>query len=141
MSAEKSPISAYTETKSLRYFPRMLNKIRLQTAGNLREDFLEMIGNGLDARMCSFLHIDYAALRKKTLTTSNDDEIFDWVNENGRTIGETDILVWNHYVTKLGWRDQVTESLANRKQSSGLQDRDEIETMIEYFEYDEGRKS
>ena len=141
MSSDQSPISAYTETKGLRYFPRMLSKIRLQTAGNLREDFLEMIGNGLDARMCSFLHIDYAALREKTLTTSNDDEIFDWVNGNGRTIGETDILVWNHYVTKLGWRDQVTESLANRKQSSGLSDRDEIETMIEYFEYDEGRKS
>tara|TARA_B110000483_G_scaffold103779_1_gene126579 strand:+ start:304 stop:729 length:426 start_codon:yes stop_codon:yes gene_type:complete len=141
MSSDQSPISAYTETKGLRYFPRMLSKIRLQTAGNLREDFLEMIGNGLDARMCSFLHIDYAALREKTLTTFNDDEIFDWVNGNGRTIGETDILVWNHYVTKLGWRDQVTESLANRKQSSGLSDRDEIETMIEYFEYDEGRKS
>ena len=49
--------------------------------------------------------------------------------------------MWNHYVTKLGWRDQVTESLANRKASSGLSDRDEIETMIEYFEYDEGRKA
>jgi gluconokinase len=141
MSSAQCPISAYTETKGLRYFPRMLCKIRLLAAGELREDFHEMIGQGLDGRLCSFLRIDYADLKEKTLTTPNDDEVFDWVQANGRGINETDILMWNHYVTKLGWRDQVTESLAKRKASSGLSDRDEIETMIEYFEYDEGRKS
>ena len=141
MSSDQSPISAYTETKGLRYFPRMLNKIRLMAAGNLRDDFHEMIGQGLDGRLCSFLRVDYADLREKTLATESDDEVFDWVQTHGRSLNETDILMWNHYVTKLGWRDQVTESLANRKASSGLSDRDEIETMIEYFEYDEGRKS
>jgi len=141
MSATQCPISAYEETKGLRYFPRMLSKIRLQAKGELREDFHEMIGNGLDARLCQFLHVDYAQLREKTLTTRSDEEVLAWVEENGRTISETDLLLWNHYVTKLGWRDQVSENLARRKAESGLSDRDEIETMIEYFEYDEGRKS
>ncbi len=141
MSADQCPISAYIETKGLRYFPRMLSKIRLMAAGTLREDFHEMIGRGLDARLCNHLRVDYEALREKTLSSTTDEEVFSWVQENGRDINETDILLWNHYVTKLGWRDQVTESLANRKASSGLADRDEIETMIEYFEYDEGRKA
>lgn len=141
MSSEQCPISGYTETKGLRYFPRMLSKIRLLAAGELREDFHEMIGQGLDGRLCSYLRINYADLRDKTLTTENDDEVFEWVQTNGRGINETDILLWNHYVTKLGWQDQVTESLAKRKASSGLSNRDEIETMIEYFEYDEGRKA
>ena len=141
MSDSQSPISAYTETKGLRYFPRMLSKIRLLAAGGLREDFHEMIGQGLDGRLCNYLRIDYTDLREKTLATESDDEVFDWVQNHGRGLNETDVLRWNHYVTKLGWRDQVTESLANRKASSGLSDRDEIETMIEYFEYDEGRKA
>ncbi|MBT5903166.1 MAG: DUF5069 domain-containing protein [Opitutaceae bacterium] len=141
MSDSQSPISAYTETKGLRYFPRMLSKIRLLAAGGLREDFHEMIGQGLDGRLCNYLRIDYTDLREKTLATESDDEVFDWVQNHGRGLNETDVLMWNHYVTKLGWRDQVTESLANRKASSGLSDRDEIETMIEYFEYDEGRKA
>ncbi|GAB5562834.1 MAG: hypothetical protein SynsKO_44810 [Synoicihabitans sp.] len=141
MSATECPISAYTETKGLRYFPRMLSKIRLLAAGTLREDFHEMIGQGLDGRLCNYLRVDYADLQEKTLASESDEDVFEWVQEKGRGINETDILLWNHYVTKLGWRDQVTESLANRKASSGLADRDEIETMIEYFEYDEGRKS
>ena len=141
MSDSQSPISAYTETKGLRYFPRMLSKIRLLAAGGLREDFHEMIGQGLDGRLCNYLRIDYTDLREKTLATESDDEVFDWVQNHGRGLNETDVLMWNHYVTKLGWRDQVTESLANRKASSGLSDRDQIETMIEYFEYDEGRKA
>lgn len=141
MSDTQCPISAYEETNGLRYFPRMLSKIRLLDRGELREDFHEMIGNGLDARLCKFLHIDYAALREKTLSTENDQDVLAWVEENGRAISETDVLLSNHYVTKLGWNDQVTENLARRKAESGLSDRDEIETMIEYFEYDEGRKS
>lgn len=141
MSSDQCPISAYVETKGLRYFPRMLSKIRLLAAGSLREDFHEMIGQGLDGRLCNYLRVDYAALREQTLATDNDDAILDWVQEHGRGLNETDILLWNHYVTKLGWRDQVSESLANRKKSSGLEGRDEIDTMIEYFEYDEGRKS
>ncbi len=52
-----------------------------------------------------------------------------------------DILIWNHFVTKLGWNDQVTELLEQRKAESGLIDHNEIATMLEYFEYDEGRKS
>lgn len=141
MSSDQCPTSAYVETKGMRYFPRMLSKIRLMVAGTLREDFHEMIGVGLDGRTCSFLQVDYAALREKTLSTTDDDAIFDWACAHGRQLTETDLLVWNHYVTKLGWKDQVTESLANRKKSSGLEDRNEIETMVEYFEYDEGRKS
>ena len=50
-------------------------------------------------------------------------------------------MVWNSFVTKLGWQDAVTELVTMRKEQSGLADHDEIVTMVEYFEYDEGRKS
>lgn len=140
-SHSQCPVSAYQETNGLRYFARMLCKIRLHAAGDLREDFHENLGDGLDARFCKFLRLDYAALVTRTLAGGTDEEILTWCEAQTRPLSETDKLVWNHYVTKLGWRDQVTASLANRKAQSGLSNRDEIETMIEYFEYDEGRKS
>lgn len=141
MSADQYPISAYTETLGLRYFPRMLSKIRLHATASLHPDFIENMGAGLDKRLCEFLQVNYTDLSTQTLANESDEAVLQWAFAKGRAPTETDTLLWNHYVTKLGWRDQVTESLANRKLSSGLQDRDDIQTMIEYFEYDEGRKS
>ena len=141
MSTTSYPISAYIETLGVRYFARMLSKVRLHATASLHPDFVENMGGGLDLRLCDFLRIDYTELATHTLATASDEEVLKWAFVHGRELNETDKLMWNHYVTKLGWRDQVSESLANRKLSSGLQDRDEIETMIEYFEYDEGRKS
>jgi hypothetical protein len=40
-----------------------------------------------------------------------------------------------------GWNGGAMEILNRRKKESGLEGRDEIQTVIEYFEYDEGRKS
>jgi hypothetical protein len=140
MSADQYPISAYTETLGFRYFPRMLSKIRLHAVESLHPDFVENMGAGLDLRLCEYLRVDYAELTTQTLATESDEEVLQWAFSTGRELNDTDKLMWNHYVTKLGWRDQVSESLANRKLSSGLQDREDIATMIEYFEYDEGRK-
>jgi hypothetical protein len=141
MSADPYPISAYIETLGLVYFPRMLSKIRLHATASLHPDFIENMGEGLDKRLCDYLRVSYDDLKAKTLSTTSDDEVLQWAFANGRELNDTDKLMWNHYATKLGWRDQVTASLAKRKLSNGLQDRDDIATMIEYFEYDEGRKS
>jgi len=141
MSADQYPISAYTETLGLVYFPRMLSKIRFHATQSLHADFIENMGEGLDKRLCEYLRVSYDDLHAKTLAMKSDEDVLRAAFSTGRELNDTDKLIWNHYVTKLGWRDQVTESLANRKQSSGLQDRDDIVTMIEYFEYDEGRKS
>lgn len=135
------PISAYVETKGLVYFARCLNKIRLHARGELREDFHSQLGQGFDGRLCAYLRVDYAALRDRTLAGGTDEEILAWCCDTGRDLNETDVIVWNEFLTKKGWRDGASESLANRKASSGLADRHEIETMVEYFEYDEGRKS
>ncbi|MBC2600514.1 DUF5069 domain-containing protein [Puniceicoccus vermicola] len=138
---DQPPISAYQEVCGMKYFPRMLDKIRKYAAGELREDFHHHLGIGLDGRTCQFLRIDYQKLKEKTLAGGSDEEIFQWCDENGRQLDENDKIIWNGFVSKIGWKDQVTESLIERKKSSGLEDRDEIQTMVEYFEYDEGRKS
>ncbi len=135
------PLSAYQETLGMIYFARMLDKIRLHAAGNLREDFCDNLGSGLDGRCVNFLRVDYPELVNRTLQGGSDEEILRWCFETGREPNEGDIFVWNQFLKKVGWQDGVSEILVRRKQESGLAERDEIMTMAEYFEYDEGRKS
>ena len=40
---------------------------------------------------------------------------------------------------KRGWNDEATEILNRRKRESGLWDRDDIRTMFDYIDADEGR--
>jgi gluconokinase len=138
---KSAPISAYQETLGMIYFARMLDKIRLHAAGKLRDDFCENLGSGLDGRCVNFLRVPYAGLVARTLQGGSDEDILRWCFEHGRETNEGDIFVWNQFLKKVGWQDGVSEILVRRKQESGLADRDEIMTMAEYFEYDEGRKS
>ncbi len=135
------PLSAYQETLGMIYFSRMLDKIRLHAAGNLREDFCENLGEGFDSRCVNYLRVDYSALVDRVLAGGTDEEILKWCFERGRELSEGDIFIWNQYLSKVGWKDGVSEILTRRKKESGFEDRDDIQTMLEYFEHDEGRKS
>lgn len=135
------PLSAYQETLGMIYFARMLDKIRLHAAGNLREDFCDNLGSGFDGRCTGFLRVDYPDLVARVLVGGSNEEILRWCYEAGRELDEGDIFIWNHYLKKVGWNDATSEILARRKRESGLEGRDEIQTMVDYFDYDEGRKS
>jgi hypothetical protein len=59
------PLSAYQETLGMIYFSRMLDKIRMRTAGNLREDFRDNLGSGFDSRCANYFRVDHATPTKK----------------------------------------------------------------------------
>ena len=134
------PLSAYQETLGMIYFARMLDKIRLHAASNLREDFCDNLGSGFDGRCVGFLQVDYAKLTDRVLEGGADEEILKWCFETGRALTDNDIFIWNHYLKKVGWNDATSEILVRRKKESGLENHDDIQTMAEYFEYDEGRR-
>ena len=138
---KKPPISAYQETLGMIYFARMLDKIRLNASGTLREDFVENLGSGLDGRCADFLNVSYSEIVVQVLRGVSDEELLKWCFEGGRNLTENDIFIWNGYMRKVGWNDGVSEILVRRKKESGLENREDIQTMVEYFEYDEGRKS
>lgn len=137
---KSAPLSAYQETLGMTYFARMLDKIRLNAAGSLREDFCDNLGTGLDGRCVGFLQVDYAKLVERVLLGGSDEMILNWCFQIGRALTENDVFIWNQYLKKVGWNDATSEILIRRKKESGLENRDEIQTMVEYFEYDEGRK-
>ena len=134
------PCSPLDETAGLKYFPRMLGKIRLHEAGLLWEELKENLGKGSDAKCASFLHVAYDDLKARVLAGGSDEEVLRWCQEKGRPLNGTDLLVWNAYYSKLGWNDLTTPTLEQRKIASGLAGRDDIETMGHYIDVDEGRR-
>ena len=60
------PRSTEDETNGLRYFPRMLDKIRLKAKGQLDPEYHENMGRGADRRLIKFLRVEYRqALRTR----------------------------------------------------------------------------
>lgn len=137
------PRSAYDLTGGLVYFARMCDKIRLEAAGDLPEDYRPFLGKGFDGRICAFFGVAYEGVKARVLEGAADEEVLDWCRENGRGIGDIDVLLWNGFATKRGWRDVDggSDFLEKAKTDSGFTARPDIQTMFDYYEVDEGRRA
>lgn len=139
----RPPRSAYDQTLGLAFFPHTLDKIRLHAAGDLPPDYHANLGQGADGRLCRFLRIDYVKLRERTLAGGTDEDILEWCFENGRRLSEEDRLIYSKFSAKLGWRDEdigATQRLAKFKEDAGLANRDDLQTIFDFYEVDEERR-
>jgi gluconokinase len=127
----------------MRYFTRLLDKIRLHARGELGADYHENLGktNAADGVICNFLRVNYAELRDRVLAGGNDEEVLEWCYEKGRRLNEGDLVVWNGFMSKFGWNDFATPVLERRKKEMGISDRTDIKTIGEMIDFDEGRLS
>ncbi|HWA10819.1 MAG TPA: DUF5069 domain-containing protein [Opitutaceae bacterium] len=137
---KKRPVSAFIQVGGMYFFARTLDKIRLHARGELHPDHLEYLGKGFDGRVCRFFRIDYEALKARVLAGGTDEEIFAWCQQSGRGLDELDLLVWNAFASKRGWRDEATATLEKHKAESGLAGRADLATFFDYYEVDEGRR-
>jgi hypothetical protein len=135
------PKSAKEMTGGMMWFPRMIDKIRLHARGELAEDYHANLGGGMDKRCLDFLRVDYPALRDRVLAGGADEEILAWCYDIGRRLNEGDIMIWNNFVSKFGWKDQASGRLEELKQSLGISQRTDIISVIELLELDEKRRT
>ncbi len=133
------PISAFLKLGGLTFFPRTIDKIRKHARGALHAEHHEYLGKGFDGRLCHFLGIGYEALKARVLAGGTDEEILAWSRENGRAVNDVDLLIWNGFAAKRGWRDDATPALEKNKADSGLAHRTDLLTFFDYYEVDEGR--
>ena len=136
----KYPRSGYDKVAGIYYFARMLDKIRLHAKGELPTDYHTYLSKGMDGRCTRYLHVDYAALAERVKAGASDEDVFGWCESTGRKLSEDEILAWNAFVSKRGWKDEASQTLQEVKERSGLGARKDIETFFEYFEVDEKRK-
>jgi gluconokinase len=134
------PVSPYDTCQGLVYFPRMIDKIRLHSSGQLGEDYVPNLGKGFDVRCCSLLGVNYEELAKAVGSSMNDEQAWEWISKNGKAPTEEQIEVWNGFMTRRGWNDDLVEILEKRKKEGGFENRTEIRTMFDYIDADEGRE-
>lgn len=123
------------------YFPRMLDKIRLHARGELHEDYHKNFGarRTADSACCNFLRVHHRDLSERVKQGGSDEEILEWCFEKGRRLNEGDLMIWNGFISKLGWRDFANPTLEETKKELGISDRDDIASIADLIDFDEGR--
>lgn len=121
------------------YFGRMLDKIRLHAKGELPLDYHANLGKGFDEKCVTFLGITYDQLIERMKQGGSDEEILQWCFRVGQKPSENDLYVWNEFMRKRGWDDEVSEILKRRKKEAGMSDRSDIQTSFQFIDADEGR--
>jgi len=131
--------SSFEKVGGIVYFGRMLDKIRLHAAGGLPEGYNlgTKVRTWFDARCTRFLAVNYEALVERVLAGGTDEEILEWCFQHGRRPNDEDILVWNGFMSKRGWRDEASEALAEEKRKRGFAHRDDIQTFFDFHRADE----
>ena len=130
--------SPYEKVGGLVFFGRLLDKLRLHAAGRLPADYNR--GHGLDGRICSFLKVDYERIVSRALQEQDDLKILQGCFAEGKHPSEEEILVFNAFMEKRGWRDEQSEDIRQRKERMGLSHRDDLQTCFDIHDADEGRK-
>ena len=121
------------------YLPRFIDKIRLHLAGKLHADYAANFTKGFDAVWLKAACIsadDFISVVKNSVT---DGEVCDWVRKNVKT-AQQDKEAFNNFVLNRGRdADDVRARLKQRKEESGLANRDDIQTFVDLIEADEKR--
>ena len=138
-SGMKYPRSPKDTVGGIVYFGRMIDKTRLMNAGELHPELHANLGKSFDERASSFVGVPYESIRARVGEGGSDDEILGWCFQNGKRPTDEQIEIWNDFMRKRGWNDDLSEKLIQRKKESGFELRDEIQTMFQYIDADEGR--
>ena len=130
----------YEKTLGMFYFPRLCSKTRLHAAGKLPDDYFDMLGQGFDGRTCRYLGVGYEDVKALVLAGHNNGEVLEWCFDNGRRLTAEEILIYNSFMSKRGWRDDETEEFIPAQiKNYGVPDDGTMITDFDLIEMDEGR--
>ncbi len=133
------PRSARDEIGGIIYLPRLFDKVRLHHGGKLHPEFHTNLGLGMDLWTCQFLGVDYDDLKAQILAGASDEQALAWARENGTNRPDYEKAWFTAYMKTRGFRDDMSERLAERKKEDPKTDRDDILSFMDYIEVDEGR--
>jgi gluconokinase len=105
----------------------------------LPDNYHGNLEKGSDELCANFLRINYDQLVQRGKQGGTDEEVLQWCFENGRRPNENDAYVWNEFMRKRGWNDEISEILERRKREAGISDRSDIQTSFQFIDADEGR--
>jgi hypothetical protein len=99
-----------------------------------------MLGKGFDGRTCRYLDVRYEDVKSLVLSDLADEDVLAWCEANGRRLNDEQILIFNSFMSKRGWRDDETDGfIPDMIKQYGLPDDGTVLTDFDLIEIDEGR--
>jgi hypothetical protein len=121
------------------YFGRMLDKIRSHAKGELPLEYEENLGKGFDEKCATFLRVRYELVVEYVNDGLTDEAILESCFGMGQRPSEGQVHMWNEFMRKRGWHDDLSETLERQKKKEAMLSRSEIQTMFQFIDADEGR--
>ena len=131
--------SPYDKVGDLFYLGRMLDKIRSHAKGELPLEYQVNLGKGFDEKCATFLRVRYELVVEYVNHGLSDAAILQSCFGMGNRPSEGEIYMWNEFMRKRGWNDELSETLENEKKKEARPSRSEIQTMFQFIDADEGR--
>lgn len=136
----KGLAGCFEKAGKLFYFARMCSKVRLKGEERLPEDYFDMLGDGFDGRTCHYLQVTHEDVSAQVLSEKSNEDVFTWCLETGRNLTDEEILIYNSFMSKRGWRDDETrEFIPNLIESYGVKPDKRLVTDFDVIEMEEGR--
>jgi gluconokinase len=117
----------------------MLDKVRIHRAGRLPEAWVAAMGGdqNYDGICCRFLGISYEQITREVARQTSDEDLLEWAFVRGRRPSQEQILIWNAYMTKRNWRDNIP-CLRFRLEEAKMPINAAL-TMFDFIDLDEDR--
>src|SRR5205814_6616241 len=131
--------SAYDKVGGLFYFGRMLDKIRRHNKGEMPLEYEVNLGKGFDEKCATFLRVRYELVVEYVNHGLNDAAILQSCFGMGHRPSEDEIYMWNEFMRKRGWNDELSETLESEKKKEAMVSRPGIQTRFKSIDADEGR--
>ena len=122
------------------HLPRFVDKVRLHLAGKLPADYQENFTKGFDGSWLRAAGVTAEQMIEVVKNSVTDGEVCDWVRKNVKK-SAAEKTTFNNFVLNRGTEPdpEVQARLKMRKEQSGLGNRAEIKTFVDYIDADEKR--
>ena len=97
------------------------------------------LGKGFDEKCATFLRVRYELVVEYVNQGLNEEAILESCFGMGRRPSQGEIYMWNEFMRKRGWNDELSEALESQKKKEAMLSRSEIQTMFQFIDADEGR--
>jgi len=117
----------------------MLDRIRSLARGELAPDYVEDFEQDFDQKCAMFLGVSYELLVSYVNQGLTDEAILQSCFGMGHRRSEGEIHMWNEFMRKRGWNDELSGTLQDQKKKHAMLSRSEIKTVFQFMDAESGR--
>ena len=144
MTTAQYPRSPKEEANGLCHLGRLIDKIRMRNAGHIQD--YNYLTAGFDKYLLDKLDVQGVDLEKCVLEGGSDEDILNWVKENGKSLTDEEKAEWNNMVLTFGPKAEMAQKAFDRnkaalaeKRGVSVEELSHITTWCSLIEHDEDR--